>query len=127
MERWCGSSFPFPPPAAKRMRISASPNWLRESRANCRVSFRTSMQYVLPFILAMVVAMATLPLLVRLANKWLIVDQPGERKVHVIPVPRVGGLAMACGVLVAALLTIPLQGAEIWFLVAAGILIAFGV
>jgi UDP-GlcNAc:undecaprenyl-phosphate/decaprenyl-phosphate GlcNAc-1-phosphate transferase len=84
------------------------------------------MQYVLPFILAMVVAMATLPLLVRLANKWLIVDQPGERKVHVIPVPRVGGLAMACGVLVAALLTIPLQHAEIWFLIAAGILIAFG-
>jgi len=84
------------------------------------------MQYVLPFILAMVVAMATLPLLVRLANKWLIVDQPGERKVHVIPVPRVGGLAMACGVLVAALLTIPLQGAEIWFLVAGGIVIVFG-
>ena len=84
------------------------------------------MQYVLPFILAMVVAMATLPLLVRLANKWLIVDQPGERKVHVIPVPRVGGLAMACGVLVAALLTIPLQEAEIWFLVAGGVLIAFG-
>jgi UDP-GlcNAc:undecaprenyl-phosphate GlcNAc-1-phosphate transferase len=84
------------------------------------------MQYVLPFILAMVVAMATLPLLVRLANKWLIVDQPGERKVHVIPVPRVGGLAMACGVLVAALLTIPLQEAEVWFLVAGGILIAFG-
>jgi UDP-GlcNAc:undecaprenyl-phosphate GlcNAc-1-phosphate transferase len=84
------------------------------------------MQYVLPFILAMVVAMATLPVLVRLANKWLIVDQPGERKVHVIPVPRVGGLAMACGVLVAALLTIPLQGTEIWFLVAGGILIVFG-
>lgn len=84
------------------------------------------MQYVLPFILAMVVAMATLPLLVRLANKWLIVDQPGERKVHVIPVPRVGGLAMACGVLMAALLTIPLQEAQIWFLVAGGVLIAFG-
>jgi UDP-GlcNAc:undecaprenyl-phosphate GlcNAc-1-phosphate transferase len=84
------------------------------------------MQYVLPFILAMVVAMATLPVLVRLANKWLIVDRPGARKVHSIPVPRVGGLAMACGVLVAALLTIRLQQAEVWFLIAAGILIAFG-
>jgi UDP-GlcNAc:undecaprenyl-phosphate GlcNAc-1-phosphate transferase len=84
------------------------------------------MQYVLPFILAMIVAMACLPVFMRLANKWLIVDQPGERKVHTIPVPRVGGLAMACGVLVAALLTIHLEATDRWFLIAAGVLIAFG-
>ena len=84
------------------------------------------MRYVLPFMLAMVVTMAWLPVLVRLAHKWLIVDQPSERKVHTMPIPRVGGLAMACGVLVAALLTIDLQIADRWFLVAAGVLIAFG-
>jgi UDP-GlcNAc:undecaprenyl-phosphate GlcNAc-1-phosphate transferase len=84
------------------------------------------MPYILPFILAMVVTMAGLPVLVRLANRWLIVDQPGGRKVHTIPIPRVGGIAMACGVLVAALLTIHLQGADRWFLVAAGLLIVFG-
>ena len=84
------------------------------------------MQYVLPFILAMIVAMACLPVFVRLANKWLIVDRPGERKVHTIPVPRVGGLAMACGVLVAAVLTIHLEATDRWFLIAAGVLMAFG-
>jgi UDP-GlcNAc:undecaprenyl-phosphate GlcNAc-1-phosphate transferase len=84
------------------------------------------MPYILPFILAMVVTMAGLPVLVRLANRWLIVDQPGGRKVHTIPIPRVGGLAMACGVLVAALLTIHLQAVDRWFLVAAGLLIVFG-
>jgi UDP-GlcNAc:undecaprenyl-phosphate GlcNAc-1-phosphate transferase len=84
------------------------------------------MQYVLPFILAMVVTMAALPLLVRIANKWLIVDQPGARKVHALPIPRVGGLAMGCGVLVAGLLTIHLEAADRWFLVAAGLLITFG-
>jgi UDP-GlcNAc:undecaprenyl-phosphate/decaprenyl-phosphate GlcNAc-1-phosphate transferase len=84
------------------------------------------MRYVLPFILAMVVTMAWLPVLVRLANKWLIIDRPSGRKVHTMPIPRVGGLAMACGVLVAALLTIHLQIADRWFLVAAGVLIAFG-
>ncbi len=84
------------------------------------------MQYVLPFILAMVVTMAALPLLVRLANKWLIVDQPGERKVHTVPIPRVGGIAMACGVLAAALLTIHLQAADRWFLGAAAVLVIFG-
>jgi UDP-GlcNAc:undecaprenyl-phosphate GlcNAc-1-phosphate transferase len=84
------------------------------------------MQYVLPFILAMVVTMAALPLLVRLANKWLIVDRPGARKVHSIPIPRVGGIAMACGVLVAGLLTIHFQAADRWFLVGAGVLVLFG-
>jgi UDP-GlcNAc:undecaprenyl-phosphate/decaprenyl-phosphate GlcNAc-1-phosphate transferase len=84
------------------------------------------MRYVLPFILAMVVTMAWLPVFVRLAHRWLIVDRPNDRKVHTTPIPRVGGLAMACGVLVAALLTIDLQAADRWFLVAAGVLIVFG-
>jgi UDP-GlcNAc:undecaprenyl-phosphate GlcNAc-1-phosphate transferase len=84
------------------------------------------MQYLLPFILAMAVTMAWLPLFVRLANRWLFIDQPGERKVHSIPIPRVGGLAMAAGVLVAALLTIRLQAQDRWFLFAAAVLIVFG-
>jgi UDP-GlcNAc:undecaprenyl-phosphate GlcNAc-1-phosphate transferase len=84
------------------------------------------MRLVLPFILAMVVTMAWLPVLARLSGKWLFVDHPGERKVHTIPIPRVGGLAMACGVFVAALLTIELQAQDRWFLVSAAVLIIFG-
>ena len=84
------------------------------------------MHYVMPFVLAMVVTMACLPALVRLATRWLMVDQPGVRKVHSIPVPRVGGIAMAVGVLVAALLTIDLQTQDRWFLAAAGVLVLFG-
>jgi UDP-GlcNAc:undecaprenyl-phosphate/decaprenyl-phosphate GlcNAc-1-phosphate transferase len=84
------------------------------------------MRYVMPFVLAMVVTMACLPALVRLATRWLIVDQPGARKVHSVPVPRVGGIAMAVGVLVAALLTIDLQTPDRWFLAAAGVLVLFG-
>ena len=45
------------------------------------------MQYVMPFIVAMVVTMVFLPALVRLARKLLIVDQPGARKVHTVAVP----------------------------------------
>jgi UDP-GlcNAc:undecaprenyl-phosphate GlcNAc-1-phosphate transferase len=84
------------------------------------------MQYLLPFILAMVVTVAGLPVLVRFANRWLFVDQPGERKVHSLPIPRVGGLAMALGVLVAAGATVDLQAQDRWFLVAAAVLVAFG-
>jgi UDP-GlcNAc:undecaprenyl-phosphate GlcNAc-1-phosphate transferase len=81
----------------------------------------------MPFIIGMVVTMAWLPMFVRLANRWRIIDHPGARKVHSTPVPRVGGIAMAMGVLIAALVTMRLQPADIWFLVAAGVLIAFGV
>ncbi len=84
------------------------------------------MHYLLSFILAMVVTMAGLPLLVRLAGRWNILDLPGGRKVHTTPTPRVGGLAMACGVAAAALLTMHLEGPDRWFLLAADVLVAFG-
>jgi len=85
-----------------------------------------AVRYILPFIVAMIVTMAWLPVLARLGNKWLFIDRPGARKVHVAPIPRVGGLAMACGVLVAALITIHLQAQDRWFLASAGVLIVFG-
>jgi UDP-GlcNAc:undecaprenyl-phosphate GlcNAc-1-phosphate transferase len=80
----------------------------------------------MPFIVGMVVTMVCLPALVRLAVKWLMVDHPGARKVHSIAIPRVGGVAMACGVFVASLFTINLQPADIWFLAAAAVLTIFG-
>jgi UDP-GlcNAc:undecaprenyl-phosphate GlcNAc-1-phosphate transferase len=84
------------------------------------------MRYVMPFILAMVVTMAWLPVLVRVAGRWLIVDRPGGRKIHSSPIPRVGGMAMACGVMVAALLTIDMQPHDRAFLAAAAVLLVFG-
>jgi UDP-GlcNAc:undecaprenyl-phosphate GlcNAc-1-phosphate transferase len=84
------------------------------------------MLYVMPFLLAMVVTMAWLPIFRRFASRWGIVDQPGARKVHLIAIPRIGGLAMVIGVLVAALIVIPLEPDDRWFLVAAGVLAAFG-
>src|SRR3984893_14506336 len=84
------------------------------------------MNYVPPFVLAMVVTMAWLPVLARLATRWSILDQPGARKVHSVPIPRVGGLAMALGVFIAAFLAIDLQPEDRWFLAAAAVLVIFG-
>jgi UDP-GlcNAc:undecaprenyl-phosphate GlcNAc-1-phosphate transferase len=84
------------------------------------------MQYVMPFIVAMAVAMAGLPLLAKLATKWGIVDHPGGRKVHSAPIPRIGGLAMAVGVFVAAAIVIDLHAPDRWFLVSAAVLVIFG-
>lgn len=85
------------------------------------------MQYVIPFVLAMVVTVAVLPVMMRLAARWLIVDQPGARKVHTTPIPRVGGVAMAIGIIVAAVVTIDLHAQDRWFLAGAATLVVFGV
>ncbi len=52
---------------------------------------------IFPFLISMVVAMALLPLLARMAPVLKLVDAPAERKVHAVPIPRVGGIAMAVG------------------------------
>ena len=84
------------------------------------------MTYILPFILAMAATMVTLPLFERLARKWGIVDQPSARKVHLVPIARIGGLAMAAGVLVAAGAVLKPDAADRYFLLACGVVTLFG-
>jgi UDP-GlcNAc:undecaprenyl-phosphate GlcNAc-1-phosphate transferase len=84
------------------------------------------MAYLLPFLLAMVVTMLLLPALSRTATKWRFIDTPGERKVHSEPIPRVGGAAMAIGVLVTSLCVVPLEPQDRYFLLAAGVVVLFG-
>lgn len=84
------------------------------------------MAYVLPFIIAMAVTMAGLPLLAKWALRLHLVDQPGSRKVHLAPIPRIGGVAMAAGVLIAAPIAINLDAPDRWFLAAGAILAIFG-
>src|SRR6516165_9650581 len=81
----------------------------------------------MPFLLAMVVTVACLPVFGRLATRWGIVDNPGLRKVHGAPIPRIGGLAMAIGALTAAIIVIPLASSDRYFLIAAVVLTVFGV
>jgi UDP-GlcNAc:undecaprenyl-phosphate GlcNAc-1-phosphate transferase len=84
------------------------------------------MIYIMPFLLAMVVTMAWVPLFQRYATKWGIVDRPGVRKVHAMAIPRVGGIAMIIGVLVAAIVVIPLAPSDRYFLLAVAVLAVFG-
>lgn len=84
------------------------------------------MQYIMPFLLAMAVTMAWLPIFGRVAVRLNFVDQPGGRKVHAAPIPRIGGIAMVIGVLIAAAVVVPLDAADEYFLVAAVIVAFFG-
>lgn len=84
------------------------------------------MPFFMPFLLAMVITIALLPIFGRFAARWRVVDQPGYRKVHSMPVPRIGGVAMAIGVCIAAFVGVSLEAADRYFLLAAGILTLFG-
>lgn len=85
------------------------------------------MDLLLGFVVAIGVTMALIPPLIKLAPRWQFVDLPQQRKVHENPIPRVGGIAMAAGVLL-ALLVWGKVGANTQALIAAiVVLVGFGI
>ena len=59
------------------------------------------------FIVALAMTMALIPPLIRFAGKLQLLDQPGDRKVHMAVIPRVGGVGYGAG----GIVTCPAMGA----------------
>lgn len=54
------------------------------------------------FAVSLSVAAGTIPLIIRLATRWQLLDHPdGGRRQHLRPVPRLGGIAVFAGILAA--------------------------
>ena len=85
------------------------------------------MLLLLAALIALSITTACMPGLQRWALRVGLTDRPGARKVHVAPVPRVGGIAMAAGILVPALIVVPLNATMVGFLGGVLVLLAFGV
>lgn len=83
--------------------------------------------YLLIFITATVVSMAVIPLMVRLAPGLGMLDKPDPRKVHTVPVPRVGGVGIVTGSLLPILLWAQDEQWLTAFVFGAAILLVFGV
>jgi len=83
-------------------------------------------QLFLAFVVALSVTAALIPVLMRWAPAFGLTDAPGPRKVHSIPVPRVGGLAMAVGLLLPTLITVELTPAVRGLLLGRVVLLVFG-
>ena len=84
------------------------------------------MQLFLAFVVALTVTAALIPVLVHWAPTIGLTDAPGPRKVHSIPVPRVGGLAMAVGLLLPTLITVELTPSIRGLLLGLVVLLVFG-
>lgn len=59
--------------------------------------------YIWAFLIALIVALIATPAVIVLADKTGAMDAPDARKVHKGPMPRIGGLAIYCGFMVAIL------------------------
>jgi UDP-GlcNAc:undecaprenyl-phosphate GlcNAc-1-phosphate transferase len=79
------------------------------------------------FMTSLLICMALIPPLGLLASRLHIVDQPGERKVHQIPVPTIGGIAFALGAFVSILWWGPKNSTTLGVLLGGLIILGFGV
>ena len=76
--------------------------------------------------LAVAVSMLIIPLVRRVAPRLGLVDMPDPRKVHTVPIPRVGGWGITLGTLLPLVLVLKLDPLVQSFLIGCAILFAFG-
>jgi UDP-GlcNAc:undecaprenyl-phosphate GlcNAc-1-phosphate transferase len=55
------------------------------------------MDYILAMVISLIIALITMPFLMKLANKLHFTDKPNKRKQHKMPTPLCGGLALYLG------------------------------
>jgi UDP-GlcNAc:undecaprenyl-phosphate GlcNAc-1-phosphate transferase len=78
-------------------------------------------------IVAMFITMMLIPPLMRHAERFSFVDMPDPRKVHIAPVPRIGGLAMVIGAVIPILLWMNPSREVYALLYGIGLILFFGV
>ena len=70
----------------------------------------TSLDALFAFLVAGLLALFLTPLTTRLAVRVGAIDEPNERSLHTAPMPKLGGLAILAGVLVAGFIWLPWEG-----------------
>lgn len=85
------------------------------------------MTLMLPFIAALAISMSIIPVMVRLAPRLGMLDAPDPRKVHLMPIPRVGGIGIVLGALVPLALWLPVDKTLASYFIGSLVLLLFGV
>ncbi len=76
------------------------------------------MSYLIPFIAALILTSALVPLAGWLAVRLMAIDQPGGRHVHSKPTPRLGGIAISASILLVIFATILIAPNQLRFVTA---------
>ncbi len=79
------------------------------------------------FVGSLIVCMALIPPLVVAADRFHLIDLPGDRKIHAGPVAKIGGIALAAGTFTAILLWVPKDDMVVAALLGGAIILLFGV
>jgi UDP-GlcNAc:undecaprenyl-phosphate/decaprenyl-phosphate GlcNAc-1-phosphate transferase len=94
------------------------------------LSFLNSVVF-LPFLTAFVVCSLLTPLVIKLARKYQIIDDPKLHKhpgiIHALPIPRAGGIPLYIGAFVAGILFLPLTNVTVSIFFAAFLALSIGV
>ena len=85
------------------------------------------MIYLSTLLLALFVTISLIPFFTKIAEKMKVFDVPDERKVHTVPIPRVGGLAIAIGVFVAMFLWKDESGFLKAYIISSAVIVFFGI
>lgn len=85
------------------------------------------MNYLLIMIAAVSISLAVIPVMVRLASHLGMIDKPQPRKIHVEPIPRVGGWGIVLGALLPAVILLPHDRLFHSYIFGALVLVAFGI
>ena len=78
------------------------------------------------FLGSLVICMALIPVLMATAGRLQFVDLPGDRKIHHVPMAKVGGIAFAVGTVVAMLLWAPKDPIVTSGLIGGAVILLFG-
>jgi len=78
------------------------------------------------FLISTIITILLMPIFINLAYRANILDVPDQRKVHLHPIPRVGGIAMGLGAFLPIVLWAPIDHFVKSMLIGSGILVLFG-
>lgn len=85
-------------------------------------------KYLIAFLLAAAVSFCMTPIAKRLAYRVGAIDVPkDDRRVHKIPIPRMGGLAIYIGFVVSILISLPINKKIIGMLIGATLIVLMGI
>ena len=84
------------------------------------------MLYFSTILISVFITVSLIPVMMRLADRFQLVDVPNTRKVHSRPVPRIGGLAMAAGAFIPVILWAVSDDFVKAYFIGAGTIVAFG-